>query len=330
MELKPIKLVSSGCYLPKEISSEEIEKKYNLAAGYAAKFSGVKSRHHATHESNGWMGARALERALEKGGLALSQIDLLISAGGTYDYPLPNQASIIKAELKDGSKYTFGTVDIDCTCLSFITAFDVAAKFLDGEQYKTIAIVSSEIASKGLNPANKETVSLFGDAAVAIIVSYDTTQQHGIIKGDIKTYAEGSEYTIIKGGGNKFFFKDYPYEPNLHSFHMEGIKLLKLAKKRIPDFMSDFFSSIPVQISDITWALPHQASKSGLEIFYNLYPEIRKKSLNNLENRGNCIAASVPLLLHENIENGTIKRGDILFLTGTSAGFSIGGCLLKY
>ena len=330
MELKPIKILSSGCYLPKLISSEEIERKFNLAVGWSVKFSGVKNRHHVSHESNGWMGARALENALENGGLDLSHIDLLISAGGTYDYPLPNQASIIKKELKNGNDYTFGCIDIDCTCLSFVTAFDIAAKFLDGKQYKNIAIISSEIASKGLNPTNKETVSLFGDAAVAIIVAYDSTMQHGIIKGNIKTYVEGSELTMIKGGGNMYFFKDYPYDPHLHSFHMDGIKLLKLAKKKIPDFITDFFSNIPIELSEVTWILPHQASKFGLEVFYNLYPEIRNKSLSNLENRGNCIAASIPLLLHENIENGTIKRGDILFITGTSAGFSIGGCLFKY
>ncbi len=330
MELKPIKLLSSGCYLPKVISSEEIDRKYNLAAGYSEKFSGVKFRHHATHESIGWMGARAFEEALEKSGLELADIDLLISAGGTYDYPLPNQASIIKKELKNGQNHTFGCIDIDCTCLSFVSAFDIASKFLDGKQYKNIAIISSEISSKGLNPLNKETISLFGDAAVAIIVAFDSTLQHGIIKGSITTYAEGAELTIIKGGGNKFFFKDYPYDAYLHSFQMDGIKLLRLAKKKVPIFISDFFSNTPLKFGEVSWVLPHQASKSGLEIFYNLFPEIKQKSLNNLINRGNCIAASIPLLLHENIENGTIKRGDILFLTGTSAGFSIGGCLLKY
>ena len=79
---------------------------------------------------------------------------------------------------------------------------------------------------------NKETISLFGDAAVAIIVAFDSTLQHGIIKGSITTYAEGVELTIIKGGGNKFFFKDYPYDAHLHSFQMDGIKLLRLAKKK--------------------------------------------------------------------------------------------------
>jgi len=330
MELKPIKILGSGCYLPKAISSEEIERKYHLKAGYSEKYSGVRNRHHITYESIGFMGARALEQALEKSGLELADIDLLISAGGTFDYPLPNQASVIKKELNNSHNYTFACIDIDCTCLSFVSAFDVASKFLDGKQYKKIAIVSSEIASKGLNPFNKETISLFGDAAVAIIVGYDSTGQHGVIKGTIQTYAEGAELTIIKGGGNQFFFKDYAYDVNLHSFHMDGLKLLRLAKKKIPSFLSDFFSDIPLKLSEVNYVLAHQASKSGLEIFYNLFPEIRKKSLNNLIHRGNCIAASIPLLLHENIENGTIIRGDILFLTGTSAGFSIGGCLLKY
>ena len=65
---------------------------------------------------------------------------------------------------------------------------------------------------------------------------------------------------------------------------------------------------------------------------------IRKRcfSLNNdilletLHKYGNCIAASIPLTFVDAIENQIIKRGDICLLCGTSAGFAIGGLLIKY
>ncbi|MBM3186014.1 MAG: beta-ketoacyl-ACP synthase III, partial [Bacteroidetes bacterium] len=91
---RPFKILGMGYYLPSEVDSFDIEKKHGIPFGWSEKYSGVKIRHYITHESNGYMGARAAEIALKKSNLRLEEIDMLISAGGTYDYPLPNQASI--------------------------------------------------------------------------------------------------------------------------------------------------------------------------------------------------------------------------------------------
>src|SRR5688500_4560063 len=95
---KPIRIVGFGKYLPKQVLSCDIEKKYGLPNGWSERYSGVKSRHHVTFESNGYMGARAIENALENANVSLSEIDLIISAAATFDYPLPNRSSIIKSE----------------------------------------------------------------------------------------------------------------------------------------------------------------------------------------------------------------------------------------
>ena len=87
---RKIKILSTGAYLPKAISSEEFEQKHHLPEGWSERYSGVKNRHHVTFESNGYMGARAIESALENSSLELSDIDLIISAGATFDYPLPH------------------------------------------------------------------------------------------------------------------------------------------------------------------------------------------------------------------------------------------------
>ena len=157
---KPIKILGFGKYLPKQILSSEIEKKYQIPPGWSIKYSGVASRHHATFESNGYIGARAIENALQNCNVPLAEIDMILSCAATYDYPIPNRASVIKSELEYGSQFTMPAVDIDSTCLSFVSGFEFAAKLLDGKQYKKIAIVSAEISSLGLDPGNWETLTL--------------------------------------------------------------------------------------------------------------------------------------------------------------------------
>ncbi len=327
---KPIKIASSGNYLPKKISSNEIEERYGLAIGWSERYSGVLNRHHVTFESNGYMGARAIENALAKVSMDLSEIDLIISAGASYDYPLPNQASVIKNELADGLNCNVGAIDVDTTCLSFVSAFDIASKFLDGAQYKNIVVVSVESASKGISSKRPETITLFGDGAAAFVFSYDESAKSCIIKTTVKTYSEGVNYTIVKGGGMLYSYRDYLYDENLFSFEMNGIQLLKLAKQKLPDFLKTFFEDLDYRMEDINVIIPHQASKMGLSLFKNMIALKDGQVKENIEQYGNCIAASIPLLLHEVITKGEIKRGDLCLLLGTSAGFSIGALLLKY
>lgn len=327
---RPVKIIGTGKYLPKAIDSSAIETKFGIQKGWSMKYSGVASRHHVTFETGGYMGARAVENALQAANIQLTDVDLLISAGATFDYPLPSQACSILNELTNGKNIPIAAMDIDSTCLSFVSAFEIAARMLDGEQYKNVVIVSSEIASKGLNPKNPETLTLFGDAAVAVVLTYDETSESSFIKGKQMTFSEGFGYTLIKGGGNAFHFKDHAYNSDLHSFDMKGIKLLKLTKKNAPVFMDAFFQDLPYHIEDIDVIITHQASKTGLELFaklYNLRPGQMKE---NLIDHGNCIAASIPLLLHDTIEKKELKRGDTCLLAGTSAGFSIGATLIRY
>ncbi len=319
-----------GYYLPSKISSQEIEEEFCIPKGWSEKYSGVHVRHYATYESNGFMGARAAENALKKSDIEAHQIDLLISAGATYDFPLPNQASIIKHEMHEGKTYDFGCLDIDTTCLSFVSALEFAAGILDGVNYKNILIVSSEISSKGLNPNNWETLTLFGDGAAAAVIQYDENATSYFIKGMQKTYTDGVFDTIIRGGGNQYFFKDHPFDPELHSFHMNGRNLLRLAKTHIPEFMELFFDKLPLQIEDVNVIIPHQASKMGVQMFKSMFSFKDGQVKETLKDHGNCIAASIPITLAKTIEEGGITRGDFCLLAGTSAGFSIGASLIRY
>jgi 3-oxoacyl-[acyl-carrier-protein] synthase-3 len=329
-QTKSIRIIAMGKYLPKAVLSEEIERKHGLPIGWSQKYSGVDNRHIVTNENNGIMGARAAEEALSNASMSLKDIDLLLCGSGTYDYPIPNQSSIIKAEMKDGNLFDTPAIDIDSTCLSFVAAFDFAAKILDGVSYKNILIVSSEVSSIGINPSNWETLTLFGDGAAAMIVSYDENSASTFIKGGQRTYSEGVYHTIIEGGGLRNHFKNNPYDVDLYSFKMNGRHLLRLARKKVPEFMDWFFDDIPYNLESTDAIIPHQASKLGMSVFTSQYTLRPGQVKETLAKYGNCISASIPLTFMDAVEKGEIKRGDICFLSGTSAGFSIGAILIKY
>ena len=325
----PIKITGVGKYLPKVVLSQEIEAKHNIPIGWAEKNSGVLQRHWTGNESVGYMGAKAAQSALDNSNTNIKEIDLLISAGASFDYIVPNQAAVIKSQIKNADKYHFPALDINTTCLSFLTAFQYAASLIN-EQTRKILIVCSEVSSKHLNEKNWETLTLFGDAAVAVVVEYDTSKESCLIKSMHKTYSNGVELTKIEGGGIKKPFKFFPYDEELHSFQMKGKNLLKLANKELPIFLKTFFEETGYNVQNVDKIIPHQASKLGLLLFRKMYSLNEKVVLETLHKYGNCIAASIPLTLVDAIENKKIKRGDICLFTGTSAGFAIGSLLIKY
>ena len=120
---RPFKISGVGAYLPKNrVLSSDLEKELLLPEGWIAKYTGVTSRPIATFESNRFMAGEAIANALKDARLTLSDISCLISASATYDSPLPNNASRIKAELPDSGNLGFPCIDMDVTCLSFVAA----------------------------------------------------------------------------------------------------------------------------------------------------------------------------------------------------------------
>lgn len=320
-----------GKYIPeKQISSTELEKEWNLPEGWIKQRNGVEYRHYANKtETGAYMGARALEQALERAGMRFEELDLLLDASGSFDYPIPHNACLIPAEMG----YLNAGIpcwDIDSTCLSFVTALDVASYLLDGKRFKKIAIVSSEISSNCLDPKEPKTASLFGDSAAAAIVCLpEAGESSAILAAEMQTFSEGALFTVMPGGGNVF----PPLQSNDHSdysFKMDGPKVLKMAMDKLGPFMAKLFEQVDFGLDALDLLVPHQASKVGLDFAQKALNLPVDKMVNVLHKYGNCISASIPVALCEAIEDNRLQRGQKCMLVGTAAGLSIGAVIFTY
>ena len=324
---RPCRIKSTGKYLPKAVKSEDIEKKYGLPPGWSEKYNGVSNRHQVTNEDVGEMGARAAQQALNNANLNLDDIDVFITAGASTDQIIPSQAAMTLQKMNGGNNARCESFHVNSTCLSFMNAFKLAADKLQFEDTKYILIVSSEVSSFGIGPENWETLTLFGDGAAAVILEKSRTGKSGIINFKHEMFTEGIHDAEIPGGHIRKWIKDYPYDPKIHNFQMNSRNLLRFTLKYLPTFMDDFFASTGTTWSEVNWTVPHQASKTGLKMI----PKIAKvkpfQVVNILKETGNCIAASIPMGIHELIALKKLKKQDTLFICGTSAGFSIGSLL---
>lgn len=327
---KPCRIIGTGTHLPASVSSEEIETRHGLPAGWSLKHSGVRARHWVSSETVANLGSQAAQAALEDAGVALSEIDVFITAGGTSDQHIPSQAALTLGQMRGGDKARCQAFHVDTTCLSFITAFRLAADMLQDPEVKRILVVASEVASLGIGPENWETLTLFGDGAGAIVLGASDDPNVGLVRHQHKLYSEGLHAAEIPGGCVAKWIEDYAFSPELHHFQMDGRELLRLTLKHIPTFIKDFFESTQSSWRDVSWTVPHQASKTGLGIIPKIAQVNPKQVVNILEETGNCIAASIPMAFHHLSKRECIEKGDSVFFIGTSAGYSIGALLYQH
>ena len=327
---KPCRITGTGVYVPSAVDSEAIESKHGLPSGWSLKYSGVQTRHWIQSETPADMGSRAAQMALDDAGTALKDIDVLITAGASRDQHIPSQAALTLARMEGGDQATCEAFHVDTTCLSFITAFRVAADMLQNSEVQRVLIVASEVASVGIGPANWETLTLFGDGAAAVVLESSPSDEMGVIKHVHRLYTEGAHAAEIPGGCVAKWVEDYAFSPEMHHFQMDGRELLRLTLKHLPEFMANFFDGTGTEWSDVSWTVPHQASKTGLGVIPKLARIDPDRVANILETTGNCISASIPMALHHLKTNDRLQPGDSVLLAGTSAGFSIGALLYQH
>ncbi len=326
----PLRLAATGRYLPSRVVlAEEIDALTGMSAGWTRKHTGVIERRWITDETAAQMGAAALSDAISRSAWQTRQPDLLICASGTLQQPIPCTAALIGAEMGWHGTPCF---DINATCLSFIAALQVAGGLLAAGTHQRIAIVSTEIGSKGLNWKQPEAAGLMGDGAAAVLVERDDSSGSLLLRTLMETWPEGAALTEIRGGGTKLRVTSYCAETNLEDFlfHMDGAAVFRLAAEKMEPFVKRLVGGSSSRWDAVDWVVPHQASLPAVRHLRKRLGIPVAKVVETVQRQGNVIAASIPLALHEAVNTGRIQRDQTVLLIGTSAGFSLGGALLRY
>ncbi len=326
-----VKIAGLGTYLPeRSVSSRELEEELRLPAGWIERATGVRERRRASGETSVQMAALAGQQALRAAAVEPAQIDLVLHASASRRQLIPCSAAFVQREmgLPDGKSLCF---DVDATCLSFMVALRVAAQLVAGGAYRCVLIVSAETTQKTLDPAEPESSVLMGDgAAAAVLVPTPSGEASGIWHSHFATHSCGAELTRCEGGGTLHHPNDPTTTPAMNRFHMDGPAVYRMASRVLGPFLDDFFAHLGWDRTTVDAVVPHQASRPGVGLLTRKFGFRPEQLVLNLETRGNCVAASVPLALAEAVAAGRIRRGQRVFLIGTGAGLTLGGLALTF
>lgn len=325
-----LRIVATGRHLPaRVVTSREIDARTGMREGWTQKHTGVECRHHVDETTAAEMGALALRDALARQKQAGSLPDLLLGASGTPHQPIPCTAALIAWELGWAGLPCF---DVNATCLSFVAALQVAGGLMAGGMHERVAVVSTEIASKGLNWKQPEAAGLMGDGAAAVLMEKDDAGESALLQLLMETWPEGAAFTEIRGGGSRLHALEHRPGENSDDFlfHMDGPSVFRLAAEKMEAFVARLVGTGASRWDGIDWVIPHQASLPAIRHLRRRLGIPAGKLVETIQHQGNVIAASMPLALHEVIVSGRLQRGQTVLFLGTSAGFSLGGALIRY
>lgn len=330
-QVRNVKIIGTGKYLPnRKVYAHELDELMGVKEGWVEQKSGVAIRSFVDNETASEMAANAAAEAIIAAGIHKEEIDCIVSVSGTMEQPIPCNAALVQKQLGLGES-SIPCFDINSTCLSFVTGFDTISYLIHSGRYKNVLLVSSEIASVGLNWKAKENAILFGDgAAAAILAKTPDNELSKVLAGHMETFSEGAHYTEIRGGGTKVHPNNSHASESDFLFDMNGKSIFKLSSRKIGAFMEKLLAASNSTMDEIDLVVPHQASGMAMRILRKKLGIEEAKFMDIIHNHGNTIASSIPMALHEAIVQNRIGRGNKIMLLGTSAGLSIGGIVFEY
>jgi 3-oxoacyl-[acyl-carrier-protein] synthase-3 len=326
-----IRIAGTGVALPAQsVTSAELDARLGFAPGTVERRTGVTRRYVETKRTAAQLGAEAAMNALEVAGVGLADIDCVVAASGTADQGLPYNAALIHEAL-GCARHRTPTFDVNASCLSFLVALDTLSYLVAAGRYKRVLIVSSDIASCGLDWDHLDASGIFGDGAAAAVVEQAPSDDSAILGSAFATFSEGAHYCEVKGGGSRHHISrvNEPFE-RLVQFRMNGRAVFQLVGRHLKSFVENLLNDTGTRIADMPVVVPHQASGHGLDFVRRQLGLRRDQLVDVFACHGNQVGASLPFALHAAISSGRLQRGDSTLLLGTGAGVSLGGVVLCY
>jgi len=309
--MRNIRIIGCGAYLPSRKVSFGNETRYWCSDG----------------ETQLDMAEKACVEALHDAGLDISQIDCLVSASAVGVQPIPCTAALIHERVARGT--SIPAFDINSTCTSFVTALDTMSYLVDAGRYRRVMIVSSDMASVGLNINQKTSYELFSDGACAFIIEKSDNPDQGVVASCQKTWSEGAHCTEIRGGLTAKVAKYYGSDTyDDYYFDMDGKKVLALCAKELPQVLDSFLRENDVAIQDIDLLVPHQASRV-LPFMIRRFGFADGQFVDMVRDYGNQVSVSIPYMLYRSIKDRRVTAGHLVMLFGTAAGLTTNMLLIR-
>ncbi|QEG24545.1 beta-ketoacyl-ACP synthase III [Mariniblastus fucicola] len=292
---------------------------------------GIQSRFHTGEDQAvSDMCIAAAKQCLANAKVDPKTIDLIVIGTMTADHASPSTACMVQAALDCPAM----AMDLNAACSGFVYSMITASQFITTGSAKRALVVGADMISMLTDPKDLKTYPLFGDGAGAVLLTSDTNPDQHSASGilDFHLAAEGKlgHTLLVPAGGSRLPLSQDVLDNRMQYLKMDGRPVFKWAVRTIPEAVHGALDRTGMTLDDIDVIIPHQANIRIIDAAIETLGIPSEKVFVNVDRYGNTSAASIPIALHEAVEQGRIERGSNVLLVGFGAGLTWGSCLLRW
>ena len=329
--MRDAKIIGTGVYVPERVVTNA-ELSRNLGEDideFVTTVIGIRERHIAADgESTADLATIAAERALLDAGIAAGDLDLILLATDTPEYISPATSVVVQQRV---GAVNAGTFDINCACAGFVTTLDTAFKYIIADSsYKNVLVIGCYAMSKFMDWTDKKTSTIFADGAGAVVLKAVDDEQHFLAS---KLVADGNYHNFmgIFAGGTRQpitseviaanntnrlrFAKKYPPEVNIEGW---------------PKIVNEVLAKADLSVGDIDMFLWTQVNISTIKTVMEEMEIPAAKTHTIMQKWGYTGSACIPMVFHDALEAGKIKRGDRIIMCASGGGLNMACVAIKY
>ncbi len=312
-------------YLPDNIvTNNDLAKIVDTSDEWILSRTGISERRIMKDGASSDMAAEAVKGLLAKKRLSPLDIDLVIVATVTPDYPFPSTANVVCDKVGMTNAWGF---DLIAACSGFIYALQTGAKFIEAGTHKRVIVVGVDKMSSIIDYQDRTTCVIFGDGAGAVLLE-PNEEGNGIIDAILKSDGSGRKYLIQPAGGSANPATMQTVEERMHYVKQEGKAVFKFAVTNMADVSAEIMEKNNLTSENVDWLVPHQANLRIIDATANRMGLPKEKVMINIQRYGNTTAGTLPLCLWD--WESQLKKGDNIILSAFGGGFTWGAIYLKW
>jgi 3-oxoacyl-[acyl-carrier-protein] synthase-3 len=321
---------STGIYVPDiEIPNAVLRKRFEKSdSEFVDKTeanSGITTRWFAPDDwATSDLAVRAGRDALDRAGVDAADVDLILVGTDSPDYITPSTSVVVQHKL--GAKRA-GTFDVGCACASFPTALSAANGMMATNPWmKNVLVIGAYMMHKLADP-NDPISFFYGDGAGAALLQ--PSKEPGLLGSAFRADGALAKHWAILSGGTA--------EPASFASIEAGRTHVRMAERYPPQVNDEGWPAIVkmllernrLSLQDVDLIIFTQVRKRTIEKVMGVLELPMSKTHTVMEKWGYTGSACIPMALHDALESGRAKPGDLVFLVGSGVGHNQAGIALR-
>ena len=313
---------------PRVLTNHDLEKMVDTTDEWILQRTGIRERHIVDPGvGTSDLAKEAALEAIRRAGLTPDDIDLIIVGTVTPDMLFPSTACLLQHKI--GASHAWG-FDVSAACSAFAYSLTVGSQIIAAGAVKYALIVGADVMSSILDYTDRTTCVLFGDGAGAVVLGRSDGDAMGILDFVHEIDGSGGAALCMPAGGSLRPASHDTVDQRMHFVKQDGQTVFKFAVRRTGDLCERLLKRNGVTADDIDLFVSHQANRRIIEAVADRVGVDRSKVIINIERFGNTTAGTIPLALNDAVEEGRLKKGDLVLVASVGAGFTVGAILLRW